>query len=258
RTARHHHPRAGDGRARLARLADRLGRRRARADRIARRRQAEGLAGAEGGRAAAQARRREGGPEGARGGETAGVVRALRGGRRRRVLRLPSAPRRASGVACSCRGGRLRRLRCGARARGSPRKLPSLTFGSLRSHSRGERVNGSRACLWPARPPRALRSSPPHKSPAPPATRRGGGRIVCPPAPPSAPCWMQYWLRRRQRLEALTPPGAGGVHEGQQVSFADLRGYERRQRPLSATADAIQSITANTLPRDAPARPSSL
>src|SRR5690606_14802106 len=110
----------------------------------------------------------------------------------------------------------------------------------------------------PARPPRALRSSPPHKSPAPPATRRGGGRIVCPPAPPSAPCWMQYWLRRRQRLEALTPPGAGGVHEGQQVSFADLRGYERRQRPVSATADAIQSITANTLPRDTPARPSSL
>src|SRR5690606_39679910 len=52
-------------------------------------------------------------------------------------------PRQAAGIACSYRGGRLRRLRCGARARGSPRKLPSLTFGSLRSNSRGERVNRS-------------------------------------------------------------------------------------------------------------------
>src|SRR5690606_2308897 len=115
-----------------------------------------------------------------------------------------------------------------------------------------------------------VRACGPHARPAPCAPRRptnrprrrppaaAGWRIVCPPAPPSAPCWMQYWLRRRQRLEALTPPGAGGVHEGQQVSFADLRGYERRQRPVSATADAIQSITANTLPRDTPARPSSL
>src|SRR5690606_41391283 len=97
----------------------------------------------------------------------------------------------------------------------------------------------------PARPapcaPRRPTDRPRRRPPA-----AAGWRIVCPPAPPSAPCWMQYWLRRRQRLEALTPPGAGGVHEGQQVSFADLRGYERRQRPVSATADAIKSITANT------------
>src|SRR5690606_38752433 len=96
----------------------------------------------------------------------------------------------------------------------------------------------------PARPapcaPRRPTDRPRRRPPA-----AAGWRIVCPPAPPSAPCWMQYWLRRRQRLEALTPPGAGGVHEGQQVSFADLRGYGRRRRPATATADRIESITAN-------------
>ena len=164
----------------------------------------------------------------------------------------PAAPRRASGVACSCRGGRLRRLRCGARARGSPRKLPSLTCGSLRSNSRGARVNGSRACLRPARPPRALRSSPPHKSPAPPATRRGGvafpagERLATHRAPARLPrrpgdrCTVT--VRAHRRTHATHRPHEGGcARDAQRLRGAEERkaGRPARRRSLRASSSCF-------------------